>query len=317
MKLWQWIKQGGYLVYKAGDNLIEHDGIELAGYMTFLSLLALFPFLVLIVATAGFIGQGELGAQFIALLIEHLPQEAVVAIKPRVEEIMSGPPQGLLTVSIMGAIWTSSSAVEGLRTVLNRAYQVSNPPTYIFRRMMSIMQLILFTLLVIVVLLAIVLFPLIPEYLNLTMKMESPLALWNRYFFYIGAFVLFLIVSSLYYFLPNIRQSLLAVVPGAALAVVLWLNGAELFTLYITNVDQVSIIYGSLGGFIATLLFFFLLNIILIYGAEFNHMILIATGARVEEREHAAHSEEIELTNHGSSTGRHSRQAGAPKHDKE
>jgi hypothetical protein len=51
-------KQSGGIFYRAGDHLVDNDGIEFAGYLTFLSLLALFPFLVLIVATAGFIGQG-------------------------------------------------------------------------------------------------------------------------------------------------------------------------------------------------------------------------------------------------------------------
>lgn len=297
------IKQAAYILYKAGDNLVENDGIELAGYLTFLSLLALFPFLVLIVAGAGFIGEGEIGTRFLELIITHLPSEAVMAIKPRLDEIMSGPPQGLLTVSILGAIWTSSSAVEGMRTVLNRAYEVSNPPTYIFRRFMSMLQLVLFSIVIIVVMSITVLSPLLIDYLEFILQREITnefTDLWNQYFLYFGGILLFMTVANLYYFLPNIKQSLLAVVPGAILAVIFWMGGAALFTFYVSNVEQVNIIYGSLGSFIATLLFFFILNVIFIYGAEFNHLINKAFGVKIEEKEHvdSSESDDISLTDH-------------------
>ena len=287
--MWQNLRKSCLLLYRAGDNLVDNDGIELAGYLTFLALLALFPFLVLIVATAGFIGQGELGTQFIELIVSHLPNEAMRAIRPRIDEIMSGPPQGLLTVSILGAIWTASSAVEGLRTVLNRAYQVSEPPNYYWRRALSILQIMLFTVLIIMVMSVLVLAPLLfTVFMGYTGQLVPE---WVERFFisdfiFIGGFLLFVAVASLYYWLPNIQQTMFAVVPGALLVVVMWVLGAALVTFYLDNVSQVNIIYGSLSSFIATLIFFFVMNVIFIYGAEFNHELLIALGKKIIEKEH-------------------------------
>jgi membrane protein len=303
--MWRFTKQSLYLIYKAGDNLVENDGIEFAGYLTFLSLLALFPFMVLLVATAGFIGEGELGLRFITFLANSLPDDAVMAIQPRIVEIISGPPQGLLTVSILGALWTSSSAVEGIRAVLNRAYQVSNPPTYIFRRAMSMLQILLFVFIIMVTMFIIVISPFafekFKELSGQSFDAEFA-ALWQQYFLYIGSVILFFFISSVYFFLPNIRMNLTAVLPGAAVAVLMWLGGARLFTWYVANVDQMNIIYGSLGGFIATMLFFFLMNLILIYGAEFNNLIARALGHAAEEKEHIPESEEVEEA-HFSETG--------------
>lgn len=287
--MWQIIRKSCLLLYRSGDNLVENDGIELAGYLTFLALLALFPFLVLIVATAGFIGQGNLGTQFIELIVSHLPSESISSIRPRIDEIMSGPPQGLLTVSILGAIWTASSAVEGLRTVLNRAYQVSEPPNYYWRRALSILQIMLFTLLIIVVMSVLVLAPLmVTHFTGFTglLLSESIERFIVSDFIWVGGSLLFVAVASLYYWLPNIKQTMFAVVPGALLVVVMWVLGAALVTFYIDNVSQVNIIYGSLSGFIATLIFFFVMNIIFIYGAEFNHELLIALGKKIIEKEH-------------------------------
>ena len=279
----------GYLFYKAGDNLVDDDGIEMAGYLTFLSILALFPFLVLLVAAAGFIGQGELGTEFIEFIIHHLPQDAVASLRPRVDEIVSGPPSGLLTVSILGAIWTSSSAVEGLRSVLNRAYDVSDPPPYLFRRLMSMLQILLFTTILIVLMLGLVLAPVVIDTIAQHTGMQIPeeiLRFFREEFVYISALLIFVGVASLYYWLPNIKQSLLAVVPGAILVVLLWILGAAGVTFYLNTIDQVNIIYGSLSSFIATLIFFFVMNVIFIYGAEFNHQLLVMLGKRIVEREH-------------------------------
>jgi membrane protein len=271
--------------------MVEHDGIEFAGYLTFLSLLALFPFLVLIVAIAGFIGQGELGTRFIELMFAYLPEDAANTIYPRVQEIISGPPQGLLTIAILGAIWTSSSAVEGIRSVLNRAYCVSNPPTYVFRRAMSILQIILFTFVIILVMFLLVVPPLAIAKLQLWWGLEIDPAFaqqWSEWVIYMGMLLLLLMVASLYYFLPNIKQNLAATLPGAVLVVSLWVVGAYGFSIYISNVEQMNIIYGSLGGFIATMLFFFLMNVIFIFGAEFNYQVATRIGAKVEEKEHLA-----------------------------
>ena len=151
--IWHCISRAAY------STVMEHDGVEHAGYLAFLGLLALFPFLVFLASVIGVIGQGEQGAAFISSILQALPADITAAIKPRILEIISGPPQGLLTISICGAIWTASSAVEGIRTVLNRAYRVHTPPAYPLRRLLSIAQLMLFTSIIIMGMLLVVTLP--------------------------------------------------------------------------------------------------------------------------------------------------------------
>lgn len=284
------MKHTCFVLYRAGYNLVFNDGIEMAGYLTFLTILALFPFLVLIVAVFGFIGQGAMGAQFVQFLVEHLPADAMQSLLPRIDEITSGPPQGLLTVAIVGAIWTSSSAVEGMRSVLNRAYKVSEPPHWGLRRLFSILQILIFTLLIIIVMAIMVFAPFAMQGFMKTTGVLVPVAIEHvfvDYFIFIGAAILFGGVGSLYYVLPNVKQSLVAVAPGAALVVVLWLAGASAITFYFDNIGAVNVIYGSLSSLIATLIFFFVMNIIFIYGAEFNHVLLEVLGKRIVEKEHS------------------------------
>ena len=234
------------------------------------------------------LGQGDSGAEFINSMLHTMPRDITAALRPRIEEIISGPPQGLLTVSILGAIWTASSAVEGLRTVLNRAYHVHTPPSYWFRRSMSILQLLAFAFVLISSMLMMVAVQLLlkPLETRLGLHFFSGSEQHIGYLAYmVTMLVLFVAVSAIYYLIPNLKQRFISVAPGAALVVVLWLAAAQLFTLYLSNFNQVNLIYGSLGSMIAALLFFYICNIIFIFGAELNHQLIEALGLHLSERE--------------------------------
>lgn len=277
-----------YLPYRAARNLIEHGGVELAGYLTFLSMLSVFPFLVIVIAIAGYLGQGDAGVRVIHLLLSSLPADMIDAIRPRMDEIISGPPEGLLTLSILSAIWTASSAVEGLRTALNRAYRVSDPPAYLVRRMLSMLQVLLFGALMMVFMLGLLFLPVLLDFISHLTGIMIPYSLklfLARDFVYAGGLAIFLGVASLYFVLPNIKQSLLAVLPGAGVCVVLWVLGAQGLSYYLSHISDANMIYGSLSGFIATLLFFFVMNLIFIFGAEFNSQIIARLHIPVEEIE--------------------------------
>lgn len=278
--------------YKALVDTINHDGIEHAGYLAFLFLLSLFPFLVFLFAIAGFMGQTDIGLKFISIIIDNhiIPEKILESLQPRFQEIESGPPQGLLTVAILGAIWTASSMVEGLRTILNRAYRVHTPPAYIWRRLLSIAQFLVLTGVIMLVLLLLVIVPEAWESLKPFIRIErlklqeEVLYIWPYSRYFISRLTLFLVVCIAYFILPNIKQNWKAVIPGALCVIILWFVAGNLFAAYLSNFNQVNIIYGSLGGFIAALLFFYITAMIFIYGAEFNYHIEKAMGHKIEEK---------------------------------
>jgi len=269
--------------FKAGANTLAHDGVEHAGYLAFLGLMALFPFLVFVVALAGFIAEGEAGARFIQLVLAQLPAEMVGALTPRISEIISGPPQGLLTVSILGAIWTSSSAIEGYRTVLNRACRVAAPPAYIWRRLLSIAQILILSFVVIMAMLVLVLLPVAWDRVAAVFG-KSGLTLNRTEILSLSIAAVFAWVAAVYYFVPNLKQTVRSVVPGAALVTLSWMAAARLLSLYLSRFNQLTLVYGSLGSVIATLLFFYACNVIFIYGAELNYLLKMARGENIEPK---------------------------------
>lgn len=271
------------------DTIVTHDGIEHAGYLSFLALLSLFPFLVFLLAFVGFIGQSDLGVRFVGLIMENaiIPGDIRSALEPRLAEIISGPPQGLLTFAILGAIWTASSAVEGLRTILNRAYRVNTPPAYIWRRILSIIQFLMLTLAVVLAMVGLVVVPLAWDYVEHWLHLEGLYnnPLWNSLRYGFSTLILFLVVCALYVIIPNIKQRWQRAAPGATLVVLLWIGSGMLLSAYLRHFEQVHLIYGSLGGTIATLLFFYISAIIFVFGAEFNYHLERSYGNVIQERE--------------------------------
>ena len=77
-----------------------------------------------------------------------------------------------------------------------------------------------------------------------------------RYFRYAGVItIIVFFISSLYYFLPNVKHSWLKTLPGAFIAAVGWFGIGKAFAYYLSNFDRLNLIYGSLGSIIAFLLF--------------------------------------------------------------
>ncbi|CAH58226.1 YihY family protein [Ehrlichia ruminantium] len=264
--------------YYAVVDMIEHDGIEHAGYLSFVILLSVFPFLVFFMALMSNLAQLlhyydiSVSDKLIILITDNIPSEVISGLMPRIQEIISGPPHSLLTLAVIGTIWTASSAVEGIRTILNKACRVSSPPSYIFRRLLSIFQFISITLAMTIAMICIIVLPVIYEMLNKNLG----------YFKYaVSELVLFVSITLLYFIIPNVKQNLANVVPGAVLVTFLWTCSSLIFTWYLKTFHQLNIIYGSLASIIASLLFFYILSIFFIYGAEFNYRIKNAFNSTV------------------------------------
>ncbi|MBI1276333.1 YihY family inner membrane protein [bacterium] len=257
--------------WQALVNTINHDGVEHAGYLAFLGLLSLFPFLVLLVTFAGMLGEQDIGLSFVTLITRNLPKHVVDALMPRVHEIVSGPPQGILTIAILGAMWTASSIVEGLRTILNRAYRVHTPPAYPLRRLLSIVQLLMVMVIVISGMIILVVAPIALHWLEELLHVTLPFQ-FKAVSAIFTIVMMWMAVASVYYVLPNLRQRFVATLPGALLAVALWVLSGWLLTFYLSQFQQINLIYGSLGGIIASLLFFYMTGLAVIYGAEFNYL---------------------------------------------
>lgn len=253
-------------------DTIKQDGVEHAGYLAFLSILSLFPFLIFLISIVGLFSSAEDSIEIIQTIFAAAPKEMAAALAPRINEIVSGPPQSFLTIAIIGVIWTASSSVEGCRTILNRAYRVAFPPPYLFRRFISIVEFFVIILIILagisVLVVAPILLHLIEEKLSTNFNIEYDIFRIR----YIAVFILLVVSTSMLYFaLPNAKQKITQTVPGSVLAVIILIALQKLFAMYLANFHQVNLVYGSMAGIIISLIFFYLIGLVFIFGAEFNY----------------------------------------------
>ncbi len=276
MLISDFVKQIYYLNKQAIINLINHDGVEHAGYMSFIILMSLFPFLIFFLSLSHVLGAYYIGQSFIQLLLDNVPNNLIIAIDKQIKELYYAPPEKAMNLAIFGIIWTSSSFIESIRTILNRIYQVSYP-SYIWRRFLSIIQFFfitisIFCLMMIWITGTISLYA-IPELAVLINKIPY----YGNYAIvinYIAAgLILFMFVNIFYCMVPNTSVKLKTVLPGSLLTVVLWLSSADIMSKYISYYTQLNLVYGSVGSVVVVLMFFYVVSIVFIYGAELNFLI--------------------------------------------
>lgn len=261
-----------YILRSSINDTIRQDGVEHAGYLAFLAILSLFPFLIFLFSIITYFGGSEIYSRFIYVTLSNLPIEISKSILPRIDEIINGPPQGLLTIAIIGIVWTASSAVEGLRTILNRAYRVPNPPHYVFGRLLSILQFIAITLIISIAITLLVLAPAMLKKMDMNFIFDLHFD-YDLFYFRqaLIALIIFISTSCLYYHITDVKQKFRDTIPGTLAAMFLWTIVMRLFSIYLENFHQFNLVYGSLAGIIGVLMLFYLVNLVFIIGAEFNY----------------------------------------------
>jgi membrane protein len=270
------------IVWHAIWHLIDDGGMTLAGHIAFMTLFSLFPFLIFLTTLAGELGQTEAARNFVNMSLAAVPSEVSQAIRPAIEQVISTRRTGLMTVSILASLWAVSSGIEALREALNRAYGVEEPRSIWFRRLQSLLFTIVFSIIIIVVMLTLVIFPVVWSYVEPHLKVPWH---WGTSYdvirYVVGIGLLYLVVALLYRWLPSRHLPRREILPGAAITVLLWLALAGLFSLYLQNLGRFSVTYGSLGGIVITLMFFYISGLIFIFGAEINSARRRAEAARL------------------------------------
>lgn len=270
---------------QAVSGFLEDDGLVLAGHMAFITILSMFPFLIFLVALCGFLGQTDLGTEVLNFLFSVMPDMVQEALRPPIMEVVTNQRADLLTFGIIFTIWTASSGLEALRAVLNRALgAVEHRPTW-RRRIVSLGFVVIFSGMIVIGVMMLVLGPVLWQAANdlCTVEADWTIALawfcefpetwgyvWIGVRYSVTALMFLTVITVLYQLLPSRRLPLKHTIPGAFLAQALWLAAASGFSQYLKYSADYSVTYGSLGGIVIALVFFYVMGAIFILGAEFN-----------------------------------------------
>jgi len=238
---------------------------DAAAALTFYGILALFPFILFIVAAASLIIRPDQVQALGAALARDTPPALAPILLARLSELTTSPRVGVLTFSAVAAVWSSTTGVTSLVTALNSAYGVSEQRpqwkvyTMAFAVMLGAALLALLAALVAVVV------PIAARQLGASWQ---PLVGWLR--LPVATFLMMIVWATIYYVLPNVTQTVRLIMPGSVAGVIVWLAATLMFSFYVSQFGNFGITYGALGGIVILLVWMWFSSLALMLGAEVN-----------------------------------------------
>lgn len=263
------------VLYRAGRAMARSFALELAGHIAYTALLAVFPFLIFLAALAGFVGSGAESLAAVDNAVRLLPEDVAKTLLPVIREVLSSRDSGLLTLGLLGALWVASNCIDALRIALNVAYGFDKPRPWWQVKLSSLGAIVIGAGVFLVLSVLLVLGPVIWRGLLWLL----PLSELDRWLFGLARYgvaglTLLVTLMALHRWLPGRRLAWKALVPGVLVTGLLWLGTASLFSFYVANLGNYTATYGSLGGVIVTLVFFYISAALFIFGAEVNAALL-------------------------------------------
>jgi len=257
-------------------HFIADDGWAIASHIALSTLMALFPFLIVVTALAGFFfGSKELADEAAHLLLETWPKQVAAPIALDITGVLTSTRGDVLTLGVLFALYFASSGVESLRIGLNRAYDLKEMRSWWLLRIESIVYVLVGAVAILAFSFLVVFAPLILAKLEQyvpNLEAFGDLITFARYA--VAAFVLVVALMIVHLWLPAGRRSFVQIAPGIVATLVLWMISGAVFGRYLANYAFAYVsMYAGLASAMIALVFLYVCASIFIYGGELNSAI--------------------------------------------
>ncbi|MDU0814348.1 ribonuclease [Bacillus siamensis] len=249
-----------------------HEGQSKSAELAYFFLLSLFPLMIFMLTLTAYLpisAEDVLGA-----VDQYAPESAMSMVKSITEQTLNKRSGGLLSFGIIAVIWSASNGMNAIVRAFNHAYEVEENRSFIIIRLTSIFL----TIAMVVTILIALLLPVFGREIGLLAAdfIGAPglfLQVWSVVRWGISPLILLIVFTALYIFAPNKRLSLRFVLPGAVFAAAGWIIVSMLFSFYVGTFANYSATYGSIGGIIVLMIWFYLTGTLLILGGEINALL--------------------------------------------
>ena len=252
------------------DNLTDW-----AAALTYYSVLSIFPALIALISIVGLVVDPATITRVLTDTISQLgPSSAVKTLQQPIKDITasSGKAGLALIIGLAGALWTASGYVGAFMRASNAIYEIEEGrPFYKLRPLQILVTLVLELMLAIVVLGLIVSGPLATAIGNAIGIGDTALTIFNIAKWPVLLVIVSLMLAVLYYTAPNAKlPGFTWISPGSVLAVVVWIVASAAFAFYVANFGSYGKTYGTLGGAVTFLVWMWITNLAVLFGAELN-----------------------------------------------
>ncbi|HZF42754.1 MAG TPA: YihY/virulence factor BrkB family protein [Sphingomonadaceae bacterium] len=267
---------------------VYNDGFIHAGNLAYLAILTLFPFFIVAAAVASLFGNTEGGLATVNAVFQTMPPDVANALAKPVNDVLEARSGNLLWFGAIVGLWTTGSFIETIRDIIRRAYGVtSGRPFWEYRlRAMGIT--------ILSVVLALLSFSLqfvltgVEQFVDQLLPDQAQRATDFGFYRLIPAAMLFGSLYMLFYSLtPGRYRKHSQKWPGPLFVTVWWLSTTALLPVMLSSLGGYDLTYGGLAGVMIALIFFFVVGLGVVFGAELNAALAEVPEHLVEETKEA------------------------------
>ena len=263
-----------YVLRKTAGEFTKDECTDLAAALTYYAVLALFPAVVALLSLVGVVGQSQQTVSTLMQILRDVGAGSIAStLEPTLTTLAGSQAAGFaLVVGLAGALWSASGYVNSFSRAMNRIYEIGEGrPIWKLRPLMLLVTLVM-VLLAALVLVALVLTGPAADAVGSALGLGSTVVtVWSIAKWPVLLAVVVVIVAILYWATPNVQQPKFRWMSiGALLAIVVWVLASAAFGFYVANFSSYNATYGSLAGVIVFLLWLWITNLALLFGAELD-----------------------------------------------
>lgn len=263
-----------YIAKKTFREFTKDQCPDLAAALTYYGVLSMFPALLALVSLLGIFGQAEKTTEAMLEIAQRIaPGSTLEIIKQPIEELTRSSTAGFaLVIGILTALWSASGYVGAFGRAMNRIYEVDEGRPFV--KLRGTMLAVTLTTVIIVAVTAamLVLSGPVAEAVGSAMGLGGVfLTAWNIIKWPVIVLLVVAVIATLYYATPNVKQPKFRWMSmGSFIALVVFVIASLGFGFYVANFGNYNKTYGAIGGVIVMLLWLWILNMSLLFGAEFD-----------------------------------------------
>ena len=253
------------------DAFMQDNCLGMSAQLAYYFFFSLFPALLFLIAIASYFPVEQLVDDLVNMMGGFAPPDVITIVTNQIRKISSGEQGGLLTLGILTAIWTSSTAMTALIDTVNRAYDIEDRRPWWRVRLLAIGLTVGASLFILVSFTLVIAGPELARQVALAIHLGQ---VFEWAWLVLQWPLIFLLVSLgialVYYFAPDAHQRWVWLTPGALFATLVWIGVSLGFRFYVVKVGTYTETYGALGGVMVLLLWFYLSGLAVLLGAELN-----------------------------------------------
>jgi membrane protein len=253
------------------QDVVSHHTLQNAAALSYYSVLAIFPSLILLSAVLAAFPLPDLFAHALGIMTQLLPFSTSRFIQGIVLSVLASRSGTWVSVGSLWLLWSSSAAFDALIEALDVAYDVKDPRAFWKTRLLAIGLALITGAFLAVVLIVMILGPRFADWLAQRIYLQHAFVLlWPFVHWGVAIGATIFAVETIYFLAPNVKQRLGATLPGAALAVASSLGLSYILGIFFRNFANYDLVYGTLGAFIVFMTWLYWIFFALLVGAELN-----------------------------------------------